>query len=266
MTDPEQNELLDEEKGLEHIDNLGTIRKLEALGFEGPDASLDISLFEYGYAWLKTEDGVLYVYGIHQIKNEEYGQMEWDRFDRCTLDPEDFQSDFDWADFNRMAEAIFAYDRHGEHEIHRTPTQCLEMWMKLPYTARMQDIFSRNDRRDVFGESYWEGFKIKDNMEHVTSGQSEFPCPVDGCDGCLLEEELRPVYNTFTLRGWNLVRGDEVFHTEDELTIHNKSLMCSKCRRRFSANQHQRPLIHDIGDVLEMIYDGEITGYKYTEE
>lgn len=66
---------------LEHTENLSSIALLEAQGFEGPDASLEISLFEYGIAWRVMETETLFIYAIKWEGMDD----EATRFDRASL-------------------------------------------------------------------------------------------------------------------------------------------------------------------------------------
>jgi len=139
-----------EEMGPAHVDRLNTIPKLEQQGFQGGDACLAISLFEYGFAWRLLDDGeVLFIYGIRN-NNSDY-----DRFDRCSIKPCDPKVEWNWADFPGVAECI-GLD--------------IDEWLddsdKMPrFTDVVSDLISYYGYENVFGSSYWEGFAIAEHEE-----------------------------------------------------------------------------------------------------
>jgi hypothetical protein len=47
-----------------NTDDLNSIAKLEALGYTGPDASLEISLLDYDLAWLVGATETVFIYSI----------------------------------------------------------------------------------------------------------------------------------------------------------------------------------------------------------
>lgn len=60
----------------------------------GPDADIEISLKEYGLAWIETETEYLFYYSIN---------LDNTRFDFCTIDKGlDVFKEYDWADFNAV--------------------------------------------------------------------------------------------------------------------------------------------------------------------
>ena len=138
----------------EHVDNLNTIEKLEYEGFEGPDACLMISLFEYGLAWKKEGDEVLFIYGIKVGNNGDYV-----RFDRCTLSADtDPTKEWDWADFPNVVDCMGC---------------TLEEWLECPLTCQVNDLLSYYGFENVFRSSYWEGFAIEGDDQHDTAEENE---------------------------------------------------------------------------------------------
>ena len=135
-----------------HTNNLKTITRLENRRFEGPDACLAISLFEYGIAWKvmeKPERGqfeagdIAFIYGIG-------GNGEYNRFDRVTVKdftPDEFENEYNWADFEDVA---------------RFAGGPLKEWRQFPTVHKIQDLLQYYGYENVFGTSYWEGFEIKE--------------------------------------------------------------------------------------------------------
>jgi hypothetical protein len=135
-----------------HTDNLSSIELLEMQGFEGSDASLDISLFEYGFAWRKLEapmkDGedVVFIYGI---KVNECG--EFISFDRVTYRSKevDVIAEWDWA-FKERHSFLSSYGMTEDE------------FQDQPFEMKVYQLFSNFGAEEIFGSSYWEGFTISD--------------------------------------------------------------------------------------------------------
>lgn len=129
----------------ENTEDLNTIDKLEKAGFEGPDACLMISLFEYGLAWKKDGDEILFIYGI---KTGDKGN--YIRFDRRMLTlPCNPEKEWNWIDdwggvSSYMGAIILA-----------APIEDI-VGSLLPYYGY----------ENVFGSSYWEGFSIQGDDQH----------------------------------------------------------------------------------------------------
>jgi len=120
----------------EHIENLASIRLLEAQGFEGTDASLEESLFEYGLIWrhIPETKEFLFVYPHHAIDGRT--------FDRCTFDEDtDVEKEFDYL------------LPLGEPD-----------WDELTLPEKIAALIYWHGHENVFGASYWEGFPIADNQ------------------------------------------------------------------------------------------------------
>ena len=120
-----------------HVENLASIPLLRAQGFTGPDASLAISLGEYGMAWRLLPDGEwLFVYSHPTIRGA---------FDRASIRPLDPKVEWDWVDWAEF----LSYFGMEEAE-----------WLALPFPRQVEDLFRYYGAENVFGGSYWEGFKI----------------------------------------------------------------------------------------------------------
>jgi len=123
----------------EHVDNLKSVSLLEAQGFTGPDASLAISLFEYGMAWRTLPDGDLLV--IHECRPG--------RFDRLTFKPDvNPEKEWDWVKWGDVAECA--------------GMNCSE-FLALPLTDVLFSLRGYYGSEEIFGTTYWEGFKISED-------------------------------------------------------------------------------------------------------
>lgn len=125
----------------EHVDNLDTISKLEADGFTGMDASLSESIFEYGLAWreLPETKEILFVHRHPTLEK---------RFDRTSFKADlDFRKEFDWADFAGLCNFL---------------GMTADEFDAQPLPNKIADLVSYSGEENVFGTSYWKGFKIAD--------------------------------------------------------------------------------------------------------
>jgi hypothetical protein len=119
-----------------HVEKINTIEKLEALGAEGTDASLDISLGEYSLAWIKGEDETIFIYSIGNK-----------RFDRTSFDNDlDVYREFNWVNWD----ALFSFV--GVEK---------ESFDKYSLSQKIIDLLSYYGYENIFGSSYWEGFEIE---------------------------------------------------------------------------------------------------------
>lgn len=122
-----------------HIDLLSSIEKLEKLGFEGSDVCLATSLFEYDLAWLVRDEDILFVHPI----NECNGKFDRTSFDKNT----DVFEEFDWVEWDSFFSTV---DSNKED------------FSKLPLEQQIYSLYSYYGYQNIFGESYWEGFEIKE--------------------------------------------------------------------------------------------------------
>jgi len=147
-----------------HVDNLSTLPRLEAAGWKGPDASLEISLMEYGMAWKVLDepdadgDDVYFIYSLGRKKCED-GVVRL-MFDRAGMSSStDVRKQWDWA-FNDG-------DRRTERT---TPAQLTglteEEWDGLDFHCKVYDLFQLHGYENLFGTAYWEGFEIRQRNPH----------------------------------------------------------------------------------------------------
>jgi hypothetical protein len=124
----------------EHVDRLNTFAQLKADGFIGSDASLRISLHEYGLAWRYTPDGILFLYRIR-------GDGEASRFDRHVLPPmTDPRKEWDWVKWGDVA---------------ATCGMSVDGFLARPLEAVVGDLLGYYGSENVFGTSYGTGFQIR---------------------------------------------------------------------------------------------------------
>jgi hypothetical protein len=120
----------------QHVDNLNSIKSMEAQGFKGTDADLATSLFEYGLAWRELETEWLFVYGI------DYGETEYNRFDRCTIAKDTNPlEEWEWVNWDQFTH--WFGDGHSFEDL-------------------VASLVIHHGFEDIFGSSYWEGFSIKE--------------------------------------------------------------------------------------------------------
>ena len=134
-----------------HTDNLCTTQLLEAQEFEGPDACMRISTLEYGAAWRTLPDGrLLFIYGIRRSNNTD---CDYSHFDRTTLAPDyDVFKEHDWVDWSKFFDGL-GVDR--------------EEWSQYPLSQKLYDLLEVYGHENIFGTSYWEGFRIFDHCELI---------------------------------------------------------------------------------------------------
>lgn len=122
----------------EHVANLSSVALLEAQGFEGGDASLEISLADYGLVWRQLPNREwLFVYRHPSIPGA---------FDRAPVRERDPRKEWDWVDWDSFL------DHNG-----------VEMadWIESTFPRQVADLVAYYGTENVFGTSYWEGFRIE---------------------------------------------------------------------------------------------------------
>ena len=118
---------------------------------EGPDADIETSLFEYGLAWILSNDGKEYRFWSGIRHDGSY----YDRFDWGDLNADlDVYKEFDWANFDSVLSFVgLTKDEWDE--------------MDLPY--KISDLVSYYGRENVFGECYDHGFKYLPSINRFQS-------------------------------------------------------------------------------------------------
>lgn len=129
-----------------HVNKINTLPKLKKMGFEGIDASLEESLFEYGLIWVQSEpDEYFFIYRGHN-----------DLFDIAYMKPSKFDSDFDWTDRNQF-ECIIG-----------------DKLENMDYVQKMFSLFNYYGYMEIFGSTYNHPFKIyKKSFKHLLADTLE---------------------------------------------------------------------------------------------
>ncbi len=126
-----------------HVENLASVESMAADGWRGSDASLDESLFEYGLAWreIVNETGEAEFAFVYKIGKS--------RFDRCSfkknLDPE---KEWNWVEWDSLANCC-----GSSKEDLLAP--------EFGLANLVSTLVSYYGFEEIFGTSYWEGFKVK---------------------------------------------------------------------------------------------------------
>lgn len=123
-----------------HVENLRTLALLEAQGFEGPYACLEISLSEYHLAWRDLGDRILFVY------RNEHGTFERNDYAKTT----DATKEWDWAMKDGFLSSIGI---------------TLEEFRRIPLTEQVHLLYVYYGAEEIFGTTYWQGFKIYKETE-----------------------------------------------------------------------------------------------------
>ena len=111
---------------------------------EGVDIDIEISLKEYGLAWIIGETDTLFYYGI-QV--DEYGKHT--RFDFCTIANDiDIESEYEWADLSGVSEC--------------SNNTTVEKWLNASMISKIQDLILYYGYEEIFGSSYWEGLTYEE--------------------------------------------------------------------------------------------------------
>lgn len=125
-----------------------TLAKLERLGFEGSDASLEISLFDYGMAWVEKDGEYHFIFAVDIVQG---------RFDNGTFPVgTDWKKEFGWMNPADIARFL---DTNGVSE---------EEFSSYPFTQQVYDLTNYWGWENIFGGCYYEGFYIfKDGRNRV---------------------------------------------------------------------------------------------------
>lgn len=121
-----------------HVENINSPSKLKALGAVGGDKSLNISLGEYGLAWIARPDSILFIYSAPQFPK----RFECVEFPKDT-DP---KKEWDWVDWKALFSAL---------------DSSREEFFSQPLERIVSDLVAFYGPEEIFGSSYWEGFEIE---------------------------------------------------------------------------------------------------------
>ena len=120
----------------------------EKNGWEGPDACLEISLFEYGVIWKRTEQGIIFIYLISEEKgkvatnwvviplNKKVEELYRWIFNHDKLENE--------RDTTEMVESFISY--MGED---------LDQWKSGSLEYQIYDLTCYFGKENIFGDCYY---------------------------------------------------------------------------------------------------------------
>jgi len=117
---------------------------------QGPDASLDISLLEYGFAWIDDPDSddIEVFYGIELSKKGDQGYTVFDNAQyKKDLDP---KQEWDWVKWEEVAS---------------TNGVSVEDLLKQPLPMIIYDLFRCHGYENVFGSTYWGALYWNKNIQ-----------------------------------------------------------------------------------------------------
>lgn len=113
-----------------------TIELLEKHGYEGPDAGLAISLFEYDIAWRNEGDTFKFIF---RRPNGKFG---------CSSIRKDVDPQHEWGCVDYAALAA-------------TMGTTVAQWLTQPLTQQVQELMLYHGQNNVFGTQSGEGFEIE---------------------------------------------------------------------------------------------------------
>ncbi len=132
-----------------HIDNLRTFSLLKRQGFQGTDASLSISLLEYGLAWRELPDEWLFIY-----------RGADDLFHRTTVSKNtNIIREYDWVDWPEFLNTM------GDGDAALLPDISQAEWFKNSLPWKIADLINYHGVENVFGSDYAPGFDIVEEPE-----------------------------------------------------------------------------------------------------
>lgn len=113
----------------------------------GVDIDIEISLKEYGIAWIETETDILFYYGINTGLND-CNDMDYITFDFCSIDKNiDIKSEYDWADFDSVNDFVGGG------------------FFDQDLTMQIFDLLQYYGYENVFGSTYYEGLTYNDIVQ-----------------------------------------------------------------------------------------------------
>lgn len=129
------------------------LSELEKQGFQGVDASLEHSLFEYGMAWRRNllrhdKAEFVFYYRINGEDNDDLARFSFAIFYDFQL-IRSIKEEFNWIDEDSWKSF---YETMGTTE---------SDWLKLPFGQQIYDLANHWGQENIFGANYWEGFQIK---------------------------------------------------------------------------------------------------------
>ena len=97
---------------------------------EGVDPNMEISLKEYGFAWIEGETHTLFYYGVSK-EEDEWTEFGYDILENTT----DVRVEFNWAEFEEILQFV------GEDNT----------WFDAPLQYKIEDLLAYYGYENVFG-------------------------------------------------------------------------------------------------------------------
>ena len=118
---------------------------------EGPDADIKTSLFEYGLAWILSDDKKEFRFwsGIRH-NGENFDRFDWSDFSADL----DVYNEFDWANF----EDVWSFVGMTKDE-----------WDELSLPSKISDLISYYGQENVCESCYDHGFKYLPGVNRFQS-------------------------------------------------------------------------------------------------
>ncbi len=121
---------------------MGKRQESDHTKLDGVDVNIEISLKEYGIAWIEDKKTTLFYYGIRNTSGE------YDRFDFCEFDNDlDVVKEFDWVDFDEVCKYIDVE---------------FDLWEECSLSTKIVDLNSYYGYENVFGSTYHEGITYEE--------------------------------------------------------------------------------------------------------
>ena len=116
------------------------MKNQEQTELKGVDVDIEISLKEYGFAWIENETETTFYYGI------EHDGVEYTGFDSCSFNLDlDLNSEFNWIkkDYWKGLLSFTGLTRTKFDD--------------MPLTRKIKDLFDYFGYENIFGSSYGRG-------------------------------------------------------------------------------------------------------------
>jgi hypothetical protein len=111
-------------------------QQLQDEGYQGNDASLEISLFEYGLIWKEDGNDFRFIFGVERKRNE-YGEYDFCSFDwGCVAKDTDPKEEWNWVKW----EDVFNF--------------CGQDNFSFPLPHIVSDLIAFYGREEIFGSAY----------------------------------------------------------------------------------------------------------------
>jgi hypothetical protein len=102
---------------------------------QGNDVNIEISLKEYGIAWIERKDEFMFYFGISVDDNCRHDRFGWGTIEKDI----DIRKEYSWVDFDRVNEFVGMG------------------FFELSLPQQISDLVSYYGTVEIFGESYTEG-------------------------------------------------------------------------------------------------------------